>query len=215
MTRHESEEVRQDQILTAAAAVFSEHGYNASRVDDIAKAAGLSKGAIYHRFAGKGAVLAALAGRCAERIEAAGAGDGPPVERMTTALNALEPELLVVLLSQSLRDQSLCAPLLDALAGVLDGPGASADAEARDAALTLALGAAVRRVLDAGSHATSDADSETGDGPGDRFAADVRRLASSAKPRYRLQYVNAPTPGSGAGTAPGTDASASDGAEGE
>lgn len=193
MTRHESEEVRQDQILTAAASVFAQHGYNASRVDDIATEAGLSKGAIYHRFAGKAAVLAALAQRCADRITHAGAADGSPIERMTCALNALEPELLVVLLSQSLRDRDLCAPLLDALAGVLaDGSGSAqvdspseADIARQDAALTLALGAAVRRVVQPGESETH--------GSGDRFASDVKRLGTTVKPRYRLQYVHSPT----------------------
>jgi AcrR family transcriptional regulator len=40
-------EERPEQILNAALAVFSENGFAAARLDDIAKRAGLSKGTIY------------------------------------------------------------------------------------------------------------------------------------------------------------------------
>lgn len=46
-------EERPRQILAAALAVFGEHGLAASRLDDIAKRAGLSKGTIYLYFANK------------------------------------------------------------------------------------------------------------------------------------------------------------------
>lgn len=46
-------EERPRQILNAALAVFGEHGLAASRLDDIAKRAGLSKGTIYLYFPNK------------------------------------------------------------------------------------------------------------------------------------------------------------------
>jgi AcrR family transcriptional regulator len=46
-------EERPGQILTAALAVFGEHGLAASRLEDIAKRAGLSKGTIYLYFPNK------------------------------------------------------------------------------------------------------------------------------------------------------------------
>lgn len=46
-------EERPRQILNAALAVFGEHGLAATRLDDIAKRAGLSKGTIYLYFANK------------------------------------------------------------------------------------------------------------------------------------------------------------------
>ena len=46
-------EERPKQILAAALAVFGEHGLSASRLDDIAKHAGLSKGTIYLYFPNK------------------------------------------------------------------------------------------------------------------------------------------------------------------
>lgn len=47
-------------ILDAALAEFSTHGYSATRVDDIANRAGLSKGGFYAHFSGKDAVFEAL-----------------------------------------------------------------------------------------------------------------------------------------------------------
>ena len=46
-------EERPQQIVDAALAVFGEHGLSASRLDDIAKRAGLSKGTIYLYFPNK------------------------------------------------------------------------------------------------------------------------------------------------------------------
>lgn len=47
-------------ILDAALAEFSAHGYSATRIDDIASRAGLSKGGFYAHFSGKDAVFEAL-----------------------------------------------------------------------------------------------------------------------------------------------------------
>ncbi|MCL6627892.1 MAG: TetR/AcrR family transcriptional regulator, partial [Alicyclobacillus shizuokensis] len=44
---------RKEQILAAAAEVFARNGYVGTRIDDIASAAGISKGLIYHYFGGK------------------------------------------------------------------------------------------------------------------------------------------------------------------
>ncbi|NWG92478.1 MAG: TetR/AcrR family transcriptional regulator [Parvularculaceae bacterium] len=53
-------EARPDEILDAALAVFTEKGFDAARVDDIAAAARLSKGAIYLYFDSKEALLRGL-----------------------------------------------------------------------------------------------------------------------------------------------------------
>ncbi|MFZ2988995.1 TetR/AcrR family transcriptional regulator [Ideonella sp.] len=55
-----SPEERIPQILDAAMAEFSAHGYTATRMDDIAGRAGLSKGGLYAHFASKEAVFDAL-----------------------------------------------------------------------------------------------------------------------------------------------------------
>lgn len=60
MTRHASQAERRAQILRAARAVFIESGYLAARVEDVAKRAGLSKGAVYFYFKNKRALFDAL-----------------------------------------------------------------------------------------------------------------------------------------------------------
>jgi len=53
MGKHQPSDVRRAQIIGAAIEVCAEKGYHASRIDDIAAQAGLSKGAVYHHFASK------------------------------------------------------------------------------------------------------------------------------------------------------------------
>ena len=55
--------VRSAQILDAALALFSEHGYAATRMDDIARRCGLSKGGLYAHFVGKEEIFEALVAR--------------------------------------------------------------------------------------------------------------------------------------------------------
>jgi AcrR family transcriptional regulator len=54
-----SEETR-TKILDSAIKLFSTRGFNAARVDDICKEAGISKGAFYHHFESKQALFLAL-----------------------------------------------------------------------------------------------------------------------------------------------------------
>lgn len=60
MTRHLSENERRAQILRAARAIFIERGYLAARVEDVARRANLSKGAVYFYFDSKRAIFDAL-----------------------------------------------------------------------------------------------------------------------------------------------------------
>lgn len=60
MTRHRSEDERRAQILRAARAVFIDKGFTSARVQDIARRAGLSKGAVYFYFDSKRDLLQAL-----------------------------------------------------------------------------------------------------------------------------------------------------------
>lgn len=52
-------EVRR-RLLAAAARVFAERGYADSRLDDVARAAGFTKGAVYSNFGGKQDLFAAV-----------------------------------------------------------------------------------------------------------------------------------------------------------
>jgi AcrR family transcriptional regulator len=54
----EHDDIR-ERLVTAAAEVFSERGYDGARVGEIARRAGLTTGAIYGRFTGKAELLRA------------------------------------------------------------------------------------------------------------------------------------------------------------
>jgi AcrR family transcriptional regulator len=56
-------EARPDEVLDAALDLFIEKGFAATRVDDIARRAGLSKGTIYLYFPSKGAIMEGLVRR--------------------------------------------------------------------------------------------------------------------------------------------------------
>ncbi len=56
-------QARPDEVLDAALALFIENGFAATRVEDIAKRAGLSKGAVYLYFPSKEALLEGLVRR--------------------------------------------------------------------------------------------------------------------------------------------------------
>lgn len=59
---------RPDEVLDAALALFIEKGFAATRVEDIATRAGLSKGSVYLYFPSKDAVLEALVKRAVSPI---------------------------------------------------------------------------------------------------------------------------------------------------
>ena len=58
--RTEHRGTARERLLDAAAAVFAKRGYRATTVDDLAAAAGLTKGAVYWNFPSKEAVFSAL-----------------------------------------------------------------------------------------------------------------------------------------------------------
>jgi AcrR family transcriptional regulator len=71
-----------DELLSAALRVFAERGYRNASVDEIAAAAGYSKGALYWHFASKEDLLSALLD---ERIDA-------PMRELVTLLESAPPE---------------------------------------------------------------------------------------------------------------------------
>jgi TetR/AcrR family acrAB operon transcriptional repressor len=58
-TKEDAEQTRQD-LLDAALTIFSQKGYTAARLEDIAEAAGVTRGAIYHHFGSKSELFLAL-----------------------------------------------------------------------------------------------------------------------------------------------------------
>lgn len=75
-------DVRVRQILDAAQLEFSERGFAAARMDDIARRSGLSKGGLYAHFASKDEVFEALLTRS---LRLPDLGDPPPLQAGTTA----------------------------------------------------------------------------------------------------------------------------------
>jgi AcrR family transcriptional regulator len=71
-----------DELLTAALRVFARRGYRQAGVDEIAAAAGYSKGALYWHFSGKEDLLLAL---LEERIDA-------PMREMVALLESAPPD---------------------------------------------------------------------------------------------------------------------------
>ena len=69
MAVHAPEEVRRVQILEAAKRCFARQGYHETKVDDIVREAGLSKGALYWYFKGKGELLDALCDSFAKELQ--------------------------------------------------------------------------------------------------------------------------------------------------
>jgi len=83
LTQQERRQSTRASLLKAARKIFGRRGYNAASLDEIAEEAGLSKGALYYNFAGKGELfLALLDERMDDRIQ--------DIERIFTAGPATE-----------------------------------------------------------------------------------------------------------------------------
>lgn len=85
-------DARRAQLLELGLQAFSERPYDEVSIDDIARAAGISKGLLYHYFPTKRdlylAGLRATAGALLERTTAAAASALPPLERIRAGLDA-------------------------------------------------------------------------------------------------------------------------------
>jgi AcrR family transcriptional regulator len=85
-TKHDlRSEATRRQLVTAARALFGARGYAAVGTEEIVRAAGVTRGALYHQFRDKADLFAAVAeeveAEIAERI-AAGAAEAEPVEAL-------------------------------------------------------------------------------------------------------------------------------------
>src|SRR3954462_4477793 len=69
--RERRPEQRPHELLDAALAVFAERGYRNPRIDDVAEAAGVTKGAVSRPFANRGQLLS----RAIEHYPATAVGD--------------------------------------------------------------------------------------------------------------------------------------------
>ena len=84
-------QARPEEIADAGLRLFAERGYLNVSVDDVARGAGVTKGAVYHHFAGKEALLVAAVDLHFRRtFDRAGAGEGlAPGESARERMEAL------------------------------------------------------------------------------------------------------------------------------
>ena len=90
-------DVRKNEILDAADALFAEKGFDGASTDDILKAVGIARGTLYHHFKSKEDIMDALIERYAARLLSGAqaiAGDKsvPVEERMMRTILALRVE---------------------------------------------------------------------------------------------------------------------------
>jgi AcrR family transcriptional regulator len=91
--REEHAQATRDAILAAARKLFTAEGYDSSSIDEIAAAARVTSGALYHHFRNKReimhSVFAALEAELKDRVAAAGGGAKSATEAMRQSLRAL------------------------------------------------------------------------------------------------------------------------------
>jgi AcrR family transcriptional regulator len=97
---------RRDAILAAARGVFARKGLAATKISDLAAAAGLSHGLVYHYFASKEAVYAAIVESVLDEATAdilgIAASGGRPAERLQAVVEHMlargeqQPETLIL-----------------------------------------------------------------------------------------------------------------------
>jgi AcrR family transcriptional regulator len=108
MTDKPPAELRRQAILAAAIGVFAQHGFDVATTDQIARAAGLSKGGLYWHFKSKDDILAALLEQffnqelaALEQLARASGSAGARLrqigEQAANAILQMEPVLPVVL----------------------------------------------------------------------------------------------------------------------
>ena len=123
MSRAERKEMTRELLLDAAIDVFAEKGYHGASLDDVAEAAGFTKGAVYSNFTRKSDLFRALLERETGRFGAAltHTVEAVPLELLPDVAADLlaAPEsdretqtLMIEFWLAAVRDASLCDPLL-------------------------------------------------------------------------------------------------------
>lgn len=133
MTRHLPGRARRDQILAAARGCFVDRGYHPTRMEEIASAAGLSKGGVYFHFESKRDVLDALVqeefAHSMNFLKEVTEGNEPVFKKMqVVASKFLEdfvaapdaPRFFIVMGEMGLRDEALAKLLLEMQTAFID-----------------------------------------------------------------------------------------------
>jgi AcrR family transcriptional regulator len=174
LTRPEQQALTRERVLDAADVVFTDQGFHAARLEDVAELAGYTRGAVYSNFKNKNdlalAIIERRTGEASRVLDAVSTGSGDPRERAHAAgtrfselFNDQRPwgPLFLELVTHASRHPELARRLTELYrelaasiakvlrtAGVPQGPGQpSAD---RLALIMLAAtdGAAVERMID-------------------------------------------------------------------
>ncbi|WNI16712.1 TetR/AcrR family transcriptional regulator [Actinacidiphila sp. ITFR-21] len=86
MTMSKRDTYTPDSLLAVAVRVFNERGYDGTSMEDLSRAAGISKSSIYHHVRGKEELLNRAVGRALDGLfgilEEPESCDGPAVERL-------------------------------------------------------------------------------------------------------------------------------------
>jgi AcrR family transcriptional regulator len=131
--REEHAQATRDAIVKAARKMFASKGYDASSIDDIAAAARVTSGALYHHFRNKREIMRAvfetMDDELARRVKAAAGGTKDAMDRMQHAIRALlgicqEEEIRSIIYQQAPRvlgwEEYRTADESIAIAGLVD-----------------------------------------------------------------------------------------------
>lgn len=143
-SKREQREASIERILESALDLMVSRGCNATTVDDIAKRAGLTKGAIYFHFENKTAIVLALLDTVEKLVI------GGLMERLAHAGPSNQDKLVAALHSQGLLAGTKTKYLLLFTLTLLEFNGAKTDIEARVRVIYDAFVQAVEKIVRAG-----------------------------------------------------------------
>ncbi|MGW4381705.1 TetR/AcrR family transcriptional regulator [Kitasatospora sp. NPDC004531] len=90
-----------ESLLAVTVRVFNERGYDGTSMEDLSRAAGISKSSIYHHVRGKEELLRLAVGRALDALfailEEPGAAEGRPVDRLEHVVRRTAEVLLAEL----------------------------------------------------------------------------------------------------------------------
>jgi AcrR family transcriptional regulator len=97
LTQERRRQLTRDHLLAAAAQVFAERGFHGATLDEVARVAGFSKGAVYSNFESKDDLFLALfkAGyehEMARLVATLEASDVPPADRLSDFVSLIQDE---------------------------------------------------------------------------------------------------------------------------
>ena len=97
LTQERRRQLTRDHLLAAAAQVFAERGFHGATLDEVARVAGFSKGAVYSNFESKDDLFLALFKAGYERemarlVATLEASDVPPADRLSDFVSLIQDE---------------------------------------------------------------------------------------------------------------------------